>query len=120
MTPGPARLDHAIPALPVRDIEAAAPFYRNRLGFAVAYQDEGFAALTRDRVELHLWEASDGSWRSRPSIENPVRSGAESFIAGMASCRVSRGGLTYTDFGTREFAAGDLDGNLLTFFAMTD
>ena len=67
----------------------------------------------------------------------PVRSGAESFIAGTASCRiqvdevdvlydelklagvlhpVSRGGLQDTDFGTREFATLDLDGNLLTFF----
>jgi hypothetical protein len=30
--------------------------------------------------------------------------------------QVSRNGVTTTDFGTREFATVDLDGNLLTFF----
>ena len=64
-------------------------------------------------------------------------SGAESFIAGTASFRVlvdgvdelyaelrqrdvlhpvSRDGVDDTDFGTREFATLDLDGNLVTFF----
>ena len=67
----------------------------------------------------------------------PICSGAESFLAGTASCRievadvdalfdelrqegvlhdVSLGGVAGTDFGTREFATVDLDGNLLTFF----
>ena len=66
-----------------------------------------------------------------------MRSGAESLIAGTASFRilvdgvddlyeelrerhvlhlVSRDGVENTDFGTREFAALDLDGNLVTFF----
>jgi hypothetical protein len=69
--------------------------------------------------------------------ERPICSGAESFLAGTASCRievadvdglfaeleaagvlhpVSQGGVDTTDFGTREFATLDLDGNLLTFF----
>jgi hypothetical protein len=30
--------------------------------------------------------------------------------------KVSRGGVTETDFGTREFACLDLDGNLIEFF----
>jgi hypothetical protein len=72
--------------------------------------------------------------------ERPICSGAESFIAGTASCRievtdvdalyaelastdvlhpVSRDGVTTTDFGTREFATLDLDGNLLSFFRWT-
>jgi len=66
-----------------------------------------------------------------------VRSGAESFIAGTASCRIQvdrvdevyaelqaasvlhpsdPGGARDTTWGTREFAALDLEGNLLTFF----
>jgi hypothetical protein len=61
-------------------------------------------------------------------------------LAGTASCRietadvdalfdeleregvlhdVSRAGVGETDFGTREFATVDLDGNLLTFFRWT-
>ncbi len=130
-------LSQTIPALPVRDAAAAVAFYRDQLGFEVLHHDGGFAVMARDEVVLHLWEASDESWRERDSVERPVRSGSESFIAGTASCRVvaegvdelfeelaangvlhpvSKGGVDDTDFGTREFATLDLDGNLVTFF----
>lgn len=66
-----------------------------------------------------------------------MRSGAESFLAGTASCRIQvkgvselfgelaaqdvlhpvpKDGLSNTDFGSREFATLDLDGNLVTSF----
>ena len=66
---------------------------------------------------------------------------AGTFLAGTASCRievsdvdalfaelqsagvlhdVSRAGVTTTEFGTREFATLDSDGNLLTFFRWND
>ena len=130
-------LSQTIPALPVRDAAAAVDFYRDRLGFEVLHQDGGFAVMERDEAVLHLWEAGDDSWRGRDSLERPVRSGAESFIAGTASCRivvdgvdelyeelrgrdvlhpVSKESVSDTDFGTREFATLDLDGNLVTFF----
>ena len=130
-------LSQTIPALPVRDAARAVAFYRDKLGFDVVHHDGGFAVLKRDGAELHLWEASDESWNERSPDEQPVRSGAESFIAGTASCRiategvdelygelsardvlhpVSRNGVQDTDFGTREFAVLDLDGNLLSFF----
>lgn len=130
-------LGRTIPALPVRGAAAAIAFYRDRLGFEVLHHDGGFAVLRRDEAIVHLWEASDESWRERGASESPVRSGAESFIAGTASCRietegvdelyeelsrsdvlhpVSRDGVEVTDFGTREFAALDLDGNLITYF----
>jgi catechol 2,3-dioxygenase-like lactoylglutathione lyase family enzyme len=130
-------LSQTIPALPVHDAARAVEFYRDRLGFDVVHQDAGFAVMSRDDAVLHLWEASDESWRDRELHERPVSSGAESFIAGTASCRilvdgvddlfseigrgdvlhpVSREGVTTTDFGTREFATLDLDGNLVTFF----
>ena len=133
------RLSQTIPALPVRDTAAAVAFYRDRLGFGVLHHDGGFAVVGRDQAVVHLWESSDEIWRKRDDLrERPIRSGAESFIAGTASCRiltegvdelyeelraaevlhpVSQGGVTDTDFGTREFATLDLDGNLVTFFA---
>jgi catechol 2,3-dioxygenase-like lactoylglutathione lyase family enzyme len=131
------RLAETIPALPVRDAAAAVGFYRDRLGFEVLHHDGGFAVLGRDDAVVHLWEASDETWRDRDTLEPPVRSGAESFIAGTASCRivvegvdqlydelrlsdvlhpVSKDGVENTDFGTREFATLDLDCNLITFF----
>jgi catechol 2,3-dioxygenase-like lactoylglutathione lyase family enzyme len=130
-------LSQTIPALPVRDAAAAVDFYRDRLGFEVLHHDGDFAVMARDEAVLHLWEAGDESWRERDSLERPVRSGAESFIAGTASCRVvvdgvdelyeelrssdvlhpvSKESVSDTDFGTREFATLDLDGNLVTFF----
>ena len=131
-----AVLTQTIPALPVRDAAAAVGFYRDRLGFEVVHHDEGFAVVARDDAVLHLWQSGDESWRGRGSLERPVRSGAESFIAGTASCRVRVDGvdelyeemrasgvlhgtaneLAMTDFGTREFHTLDLDGNLITFF----
>ncbi len=130
-------LGRTIPALPVRDAAAALTFYRSKLGFEVLHHDGGFAVLRRDDAVVHLWESSDETWRQRDSHERPVRSGAESFLAGTASCRievtdidalfaemrdqavlhrVSHAGVETTDFGTREFAALDLDGNLVGFF----
>ena len=132
-----AVLSQTIPALPVRDAAVSVDFYRDRLGFHVLHHDGGFAVLARDDAVLHLWEAGDESWRERASLDRPVQSGAESFIAGTASCRilvrgvdelydelrrsdvlhpVSKDSVSDTDFGTREFATLDLDGNLVTFF----
>jgi catechol 2,3-dioxygenase-like lactoylglutathione lyase family enzyme len=130
-------MTQTIPALPVRDAAKAVDFYRDKLGFEVFHHDGGFAVVGRDEAVLHLWEAGDESWRERASIEQPVRSGAESFIAGTASCRIrvsevdvlyaelteagvihpaSSSGVTDTDYGARDFATVDLDGNLVVFF----
>jgi catechol 2,3-dioxygenase-like lactoylglutathione lyase family enzyme len=132
-----SRLGQTIPALPVRDAAASVDFYRDRLGFDVLHHDGGFAVVRRDDAVVHLWEASDERWREGIDPDRPVCSGAESFIAGTASCRivvegvdelyqelkakdvlhkVSKDGVDDTDFGTREFATVDRDNNLVTFF----
>jgi catechol 2,3-dioxygenase-like lactoylglutathione lyase family enzyme len=131
-------LTQTIPAMPVRDMPEAVAFYRDRLGFEVLHHDGGFAVMCRDEAVVHLWESSDETWRERGDVrEQPICSGAESFIAGTASFRVqmtgvdelyeemtdagvlhpvSQDGVDDTDFGTREFATLDQDGNLVTFF----
>ena len=137
-----AMLGRTIPALPARDVAASVGFYNDRLGFETLHHDGGFAVLRRDDAVLHLWESSDESWRSRDdTLERPVCSGAESFLSGTASCRievegvdelyeefraaavlhpVSKDGVDDTDFGTREFATLDLDGNLIGFYKWID
>jgi catechol 2,3-dioxygenase-like lactoylglutathione lyase family enzyme len=123
--------------MPVRSVSVAAAFYSERLGFTIVHEDDGFAIAVRDAAEIHLWGASDESWSTRADLAtNPVCSGAESFIAGTASCRVAVDGidalyaelrandvlhspstvLEETDYGTREFPTLDADGNLLTFY----
>ena len=123
----------AVPVLPVRDIAEAVRFYRERLGFACRHAEDDYAVLGRDDVEVHLWRAADEGWRARGG--KPVQSGAESFLAGTASCRISvagidalhdemqrhgvvhpNGPLADKSYGLREFAVLDGDGNLITFF----
>jgi uncharacterized glyoxalase superfamily protein PhnB len=78
-----------IPALPVRDVRAAAVHYQDRFGFHAAHVADEFAVLVRDGAELHLWTAADEEWRTRVDLTaRPICSGAESFLAGTASCRI--------------------------------
>lgn len=136
------RLGRTIPALPALDVAASVAFYNDRLGFNTLHHKGGFAVVARDDAIVHLWESSDENWRRREDFaERPIRSGAESFLAGTASCRieidavdelyvelraadvlhpVSVDGVSATDFGTREFAVLDSDGNLISFYTWVD
>jgi catechol 2,3-dioxygenase-like lactoylglutathione lyase family enzyme len=133
-----AGLGRTIPALPVRDLPTAVARFRDGFGFTAVHVDDDFAVVQRDEARVHLWRAGDHRWSGREDLrERPVDSGAESFLAGTASCRIetddvdglfrelatadvlhpaSRDGVTETDFGTREFATLDADGNLIEFF----
>ena len=126
------------PRLPVKKIDKAVSFYNNKFGFEAGYVDEGFAVLTRDSVEVHLWAACDNGWKFRNIFlfVKPIWSGAESFLAGTASCRIEvasiddlfseykKQGVLYrpetvvekTEWGTREFHALDLHCNLFNFY----
>jgi catechol 2,3-dioxygenase-like lactoylglutathione lyase family enzyme len=137
-----AGLQRTVPALPVRNVGTAVSYYRERFGFDAPHEAGNFAVLRRDDAVLHLWAATDDGWRSRKDLDRrPICSGADSFLAGTASCRievsdvdalfaelqsagvlhdVSRAGVAATEFGTREFATLDSDGNLLTFFRWND
>lgn len=84
-----AGLGRTIPALPVRDITRAVGHFRDRLGFTPLHVDDGFAVLQRDDARIHLWHAADRTWSGRADLrERPVYSGAESSLAGTASCRI--------------------------------
>lgn len=48
-----------IPILASLDIAETIAFYRDRLGFAPAWQEAGYAILRRDAMELHFWLAPD-------------------------------------------------------------
>lgn len=131
------KMTKSIPALPVQNIQQSVEFYTAKLGFQVRYSDNGFAVLLRDDVELHLWAASDESWKDRKAdTDSPINSGAESFLAGTASCRIEVQGIdelfeeykkqdvlygpdTVVEekpWGHREFPVLDHHRNLLTFY----
>ncbi|MCP3742366.1 bleomycin resistance protein [Rossellomorea sp. BNER] len=133
------RMISAIPALPVRNIKHSIDFYCDKFGFTLGYHEEGFAVLLFNEVRLiHLWEASDESWQSRYNSK-PIISGAESFIAGTASCRIEVEdidelyrriqplGILHPNaqlrdqwWGVREFGITDPDNNLIEFFENTN
>ena len=130
------KMARTIPALPVKDIGRSVEFYRDKLGFTLVHQQEAqFAIVRRDAAEIHLWAAVDEAWRTRGGGSSPVVSGAESFIAGTASCRVEVEGVDelYQEvnkqgileanaqprdqwWGAREFHVKDPDNNLVTLF----
>ena len=130
----------ATPAMPSQDVALAVEFYGEVLGFETVHAEDGFALLRRDGTTISLWGATDESWRESFDSESfepvqPVCSGAESFIAGTASCSVQvegvdelyahcnergivhpNGHLGDQPWGTREFGIVDPDGNLVTFW----
>jgi catechol 2,3-dioxygenase-like lactoylglutathione lyase family enzyme len=132
------KMKKTIPALPVQDIRQSMEFYAAKLGFTVRHHEGGFAIMVRDEVEIHLWQAGDQSWKSKGAslAKDPICSGAESFLAGTASCRVEVQGIdelfeeykkqgviynsdtvvTEQPWGDREFPALDHHRNLLTFY----
>jgi uncharacterized glyoxalase superfamily protein PhnB len=126
----------AVPILPVRSADSAMTFYRDRLGFDLRYREGGLAIVECDGVALHLTQLDDERWKTRADFtERPIKSGAESFIPGTASCRIrvddaarlfadlSTAGALRPNaqlhdrwWGDRDFGVVDPDGNLLTFF----
>jgi catechol 2,3-dioxygenase-like lactoylglutathione lyase family enzyme len=130
-------LSSIMPALPVRNLDAALDFYCDRLGFTVRHLEPGGGAIiVRDAAELHLTQLNDDSWKVRPDFnDRPVKSGAESFLAGTASLRIQvddvrelyaqcasngilhpKGSLREESWGDIDFAILDVDRNLITFF----
>ena len=81
-------LQLAIPAFPVADLPAAVAVYQSKFGFEVVHVDDAMAILQREGIELHLWLSGDQSWRAELDESRPVRSGAESFLAGTSGCRI--------------------------------
>lgn len=132
------KMKKTIPAFPVKDIKVSCDYYTTKLGFTIRHQEETFAIAVRDDIEIHLWQSCDNSWKWRNIflVLKPIWSGAESFLAGTASCRIQvqdvdelfeeykkQGVLHSSDtvvqeqyWGHREFPVVDNHRNLLTFY----
>ena len=132
------KMKMTIPALPVQNIKYSMEFYTTRLGFTVRHYDDDFCIVVRDEAEIHLWKSGDESWKNKgiALVADPICSGAESFLAGTASCRIEvqgidelfeeykKKGVIYDPgtvvedqpWGHREFPALDHHRNLLTFY----
>ena len=131
-------MQKTIPALPVQSIIKSCEYYTDKLGFRIRHKEETFAIAVRDEIEIHLWQSCDKSWKWRSLflVLKPIWTGAESFIAGTASCRIQVEGVdelfelykkqnalhsldTVVQeqyWGHREFPVVDRDRNLLIFY----
>ncbi|MDQ6934942.1 MAG: VOC family protein [Actinomycetota bacterium] len=124
MTRPSTRFLAAVPALPVSDERRTVAFFETALGFVELRHDgQGLGILRRDAVEVHLWVADGGA------------PGAESYLAGSASCRIEvagvdelyrhcqRLGVVHPNaplrtqwWGNREFGVLDPDHNLISLY----
>jgi catechol 2,3-dioxygenase-like lactoylglutathione lyase family enzyme len=117
----------AIPILPARDLDATMSFYE-RLGFRQAGRWPDYLIVVRDELELHFFSCPDiNPATSIAGCYLRVRD-ADAFHAVFASAGLSEWGTGFpcvseveaTDYGMREFAATDPDGNLMRIGHVVD
>lgn len=112
-----ARMSSLAAVLPVRDLGAALGHYE-RLGFAVsAYRDGGYGYAERDGLQLHFAVVRDLDPATTTSAVYLYVDDADALFAEWRSADVS--GQFFaphdTEYGLREGAHIDRDGNLLRF-----
>lgn len=110
------RFTDAIPILPAVDLEKAIHFYERKLGFRKEFRAEGYAALSRDGVEIHLWLCGDRRIAESTSCRINVQGIDELY----EECRAQEiihpsGALVTKPWGLREFTVVDTSGNSITF-----
>lgn len=100
------------PIFSVRDLDAAMEFYR-RLGFSVrAYSKGGYAIATRDGIELHLGVPSR---EHHPGSAYLFVDDADQLTAAWRAAGVEVHTPEDTEWGRREGALVDPDGNVIRF-----
>jgi catechol 2,3-dioxygenase-like lactoylglutathione lyase family enzyme len=130
-----ARLLRTHPIVGSRDLDRTIPFYVERLGFTLAFEDgqnpRNYVGLRRDDVELHFQfqhEDEMGIIRLRFLVSDPdalladfqARQAFTDSPTPATSSGAARVALTAplkdTPWGTREFGFYDPDGNALHFY----
>ena len=112
------RLTGAVPIVPAREVEAAAAWYRDRLGFTVHHVEQEYGIVGRDDVYVHFWGPSGIAPEDSMYMYRLAVSGIDELYAA-----AEREGIVHPNaplgeqpWGSREFAVCDGDGNLITFF----
>lgn len=109
-------LVRAIPRLPCLDIARAVEFYATRLGFAVLFRFDDYAAVMRDGIEIHLWVTKDKKLPKSCGCRIEAR-GIDALFEECTKAEVlaPKTALEAKATSAREFAVVDGDGNTLTF-----
>jgi catechol 2,3-dioxygenase-like lactoylglutathione lyase family enzyme len=112
----------AIPIIPSQDLAATVAWYRDKLGFEIVNQDDGYGIVGRDDVFIHFW----GPSRIAPHESNTmIRLGVVGIDEWYQHCLTlgivhHNAPLAVKPWGSTEFAVLDVDGNLVTFFEFKD
>ena len=111
------------PILGSRDVPRSIKFYTQKLGFVVDFSDGGdnpnYLGFRRKYAVIHMQfqsgeEFAQTRLRFKTRLDEIDSLHAE-FLANQVE--ITATGLRDTDWGTREFALWDPDGNALTFYA---
>jgi catechol 2,3-dioxygenase-like lactoylglutathione lyase family enzyme len=107
------------PVFVVRDLAASIDYYRDRLGFEVAFrfgEPVYYAGICRGAVTIHLLAAAGSSRPPGASSLYVFVASADAIHAELVErgARVLQQPETYP-YGMRDFNVEDLDGNQLTF-----
>jgi catechol 2,3-dioxygenase-like lactoylglutathione lyase family enzyme len=106
----------AVPVLPAPDIAATIAFYTQKLGFAIDFQSDDYAGLSRGAVQVHFWLCGDRQIAENSSCRINIRGIEQLYQECQAQNIVhSNGSLVTKPWGLREFAVLDLNGNCITF-----
>lgn len=118
------KLHQIHPILPVKNVLEALKFYVNKLGFSIAFADDGkqptYAGIRRDDVEIHLQWHDAKEWeveKNRPMLRivtQHVEVLFQEYNFKNAFNKDTK--VIHTDWGTKEFAFYDLDKNGLVFY----
>ena len=108
----------AVPIIPAREVDAAASWYRDQLGFEVFHVEPEYGIVGRGESWIHFWGPSGIA----PEASNTmIRLGVRGIDALYAHCQERdivhpNAPLEEKPWGFREFSVRDRDGNLVTFF----
>jgi uncharacterized glyoxalase superfamily protein PhnB len=101
------------PRFVVRDLEQALAFYR-QLGFQTTYQDEAFAIVERDGVDLHLNYFSDAP-KGKYSVCWIAVTNIDTLYQQYLPTNAVQSPLEAKPWGLKEFFVRDPFGNLILF-----
>lgn len=107
----------AVPVLASLNIEKSVRFYKEKLGFdKLRYQNDDYAVLGRDRIEIHFWKCRDKIHPENTSCYIKVKN-IDDLYTEMKKQNVvhPNGKLEDKPWNIREFAILDKDGNMIKF-----
>lgn len=116
------RLPHAVPELPVSDVEAAGQSYARQMGFSVDWSHEdSLAGISRDDARVFLRRRTPEEATERYSVLIWLNMASAAEVDLLHAEWKERGALIVEDLRTavynlREFTAQDPDGNRIRVF----